>query len=82
MTMRDASAFAMAYEVVLPEAEALKRMLAHTIRAAKASAGESALDALRDRAAAGEGASVGHYRLCHRCRLAHHEHSSGSACHT
>jgi len=44
VTMRDASAFAMAYEVVLPEAEALLRLLAHTIRAAKASAGESALD--------------------------------------
>jgi len=43
-TMRDASAFALAYEVVLPEAEALQRVLAHTIRAAKAAAGESALD--------------------------------------
>jgi hypothetical protein len=42
--MRDASAFAMAYEMVLPEAEALMRMLAHTIRVAKAAAGESALD--------------------------------------
>jgi hypothetical protein len=44
LTMRDATAFAMAYEIVLPEAEALKRVLAHTIRAAKAAAGESALD--------------------------------------
>jgi hypothetical protein len=44
MTMRDASAFAMAYEVVLPEAEALMRLMAHTVRVAKAAAGESALD--------------------------------------
>jgi len=43
-TMRDASAFALAYEIVLPEAEALKRVLGHTIRVAKATAGESALD--------------------------------------
>jgi len=43
-TMRDASAFAMAYELVLPEAEALMRLVAHTIRAAKSAAGASALD--------------------------------------
>jgi len=43
-TMRDASAYALAFEAVLPEAEALRRMLAHSIRAAKAAAGESALD--------------------------------------
>ena len=43
-TMRDASAFALAYEVVLPEAEGLKRVLAHTVRTAKAAAGASALD--------------------------------------
>jgi hypothetical protein len=43
-TLRDGFAFALAYEAVLPDAEAFTRALAHTIRAAKAAAGASALD--------------------------------------
>jgi hypothetical protein len=43
-TLRDASAFALAYEAVIPEAEAFLRALTHAIRVAKAAAGKSALD--------------------------------------
>ena len=42
--LRDASAFALAQQAALTEAEALVRAIAHTIRAAKAAAGGSALD--------------------------------------
>ncbi len=42
--LRDASAFALAQQAALTEAESLVRAIAHTIRAAKAAAGESALD--------------------------------------
>ncbi len=43
-TLRDSFAFALAFEAVLTEADAFKRAVAHTIRAAKAAAGASALD--------------------------------------
>jgi len=43
-TLRDSFAFALAYEAALTEAKAFTRSLAHTIRVARASAGESALD--------------------------------------
>ena len=42
--LRDASAFALAQQAALTEAQALVRAIAHTIRAARAAAGESALD--------------------------------------
>jgi hypothetical protein len=42
--LRDASAFALAQQAALTEAQALVRTIAHTIRVAKAAAGESALD--------------------------------------
>lgn len=43
-TLRDSFAFALAYETVLTEAKAFVLACEHTIRAAKASAGMSALD--------------------------------------
>jgi hypothetical protein len=42
--LRDAAAFALAQQAALTEAEALVRAIAHTIRVAKAAAGQSALD--------------------------------------
>ena len=43
-SLRDSFAFALSYEAALTEAYAFARSLAHTIRVARAAAGESALD--------------------------------------
>jgi hypothetical protein len=54
--LRDAVAFVLAYQAALTESQAFVRALAHTLRAAKATAGKHALDiyALAQRLAKGE----------------------------